>query len=427
MIRLIVVLFCVQFAFAQKPQLYYFSGSDWCIPCIEFQKKIDSDTSFRNFLNTEFNFQSLDFPQRTKGIPKKELSRRDSLAQLYNPKGTFPFLVVVENQKAVFSILPGNQPTNKVRIVLAQYLKNTTPKVKSERRLLMGNTFVLTLCSNVPDSVLKNSWQLLESIENQLSSWKEDSEIGQINKYAGIKSVSVSWSTLQLIKRSITLSKGTQGAFDITIKPATKIWSYKTQKIPSDKAIDSVLQFIGSDKIIFSETDTSVFLPQKGMQIDLGGIGKGYAAMMLKNYWESIGIDQGVINASGDLFFVGEKCDGGQWDVLVKSPFDESIILKTTAKNESVVTSGDYEKFFTINQQRYGHILNPKTCRPSQSDLTSVTIFAKSAELADALATACMVLGVGEARSLIEKMRGVEAIFIKKDQSIVMTSGLTEH
>ena len=165
----------------------------------------------------------------------------------------------------------------------------------------------------------------------------------------------------------------------------------------------------------------SVFLKEKNMKIGFGTIGKGYAANKAKQLMQSMGIENGVVNASGDLISWGNQIDGQEWSIAITDPKDKTKTIGwLNISNQAVVTSGNYEKFVEFDGVRYSHIINPKTGMPA-SGTKSVTIICPDAELADALATSVFILGEKEGIDLINKLKGMEC-FLINDQDELKTS-----
>lgn len=289
----------------------------------------------------------------------------------------------------------------------------------------MGSTFKLTVCNDsIAKAIFDTSWKEVERIESNISSWLESSEISRINKNAGGSPVVVSEEVYKLLKLSQELHKLSQGAFDLTIKPALKIWDWKIGKIPSNSEIEATRKIIGLDKVILNDSLNTVFLPVKGMQLDLGGIGKGYAAHRLSLLFKDHGISSGAISAGGDLYIVGSDCKNESWNIAIRNPFKSNELVYTLKQTDiAIATSGNYERYFEVDSVRYSHILNPKTCRPIQG-VASVTVLAPDPVVADALATALTVMGVQAGLNLVDQLSGVEAIFIQSNGEVFLSKHL---
>lgn len=261
--------------------------------------------------------------------------------------------------------------------------------------------------------------QEISRIENLISSWDSNSQTSSINKNAGIKPVKVDLELIQLIERSIQISKITDGAFDISYASMDRIWKFdgSMKEMPSPKSIQNSVSKIGFKNILIDKKNQTVFLRKKGMKIGFGGIGKGYAADKAKELLVKMGVKAGIINASGDMNAWGQQADGTDWLVGITNPLNTKKVFSwLPVKNQSVVTSGDYERFVVFNGKRYAHIINPRTGYPT-TGVKSVTIFAPKAELADALATSVFVMGVENGLNFINQLKGVETIIVDDNNS----------
>ncbi len=287
----------------------------------------------------------------------------------------------------------------------------------------MGCGFEVTVVASdqdVADAYLSSAIDNIRRIELLISSWKADSQTGQINSSAGIEPVAVDIELYDLIKRSIGLSKLTNGAFDITYASMDKIWKFDgtVTQFPENQMISESVSRVGFQKIETNDSKHSVFLPEKGMKIGFGAIGKGYAADHTMKLLQSQGVSAGIINASGDLRTWGTQPDGKPWRIGIKNPLNNNkIFTMISLKDQALVTSGNYEKYILIDGKRYSHIIDPRTGVPS-SGLTSVTIIASSAELADALATSVFVMGKDVGLDFVNQIKGVECILVEDDGSV---------
>ncbi|MBS3992668.1 MAG: FAD:protein FMN transferase [Bacteroidetes bacterium] len=288
---------------------------------------------------------------------------------------------------------------------------------------LMGSRFDLSVVA--PNETEANSYinlaiEEITRIEKLISEWDTKSQTSAINRNAGIKPVKVDKELFELIKRSIQISKLTQGAFDISFASIDKVWKYdgSMQKLPTEAAIQKSVEKIGYQNIELNEAQQTVFLKLAGMKIGFGAIGKGYAADKAKQVLIEKGVKAGIINASGDLNSWGTQPNGDLWKVGITNPLNkEKVFSWLPIENSAVVTSGNYEKYVTLNGVRYTHIINPKTGYPVVG-LNSVTIFSESAELADALATAVFVMGLESGMDFINQLNGIECIIIDADNKI---------
>ncbi len=293
----------------------------------------------------------------------------------------------------------------------------------------MGGKFDITVVAdneeigyiNIEEAVSE-----IKRIEKLVSSWDEESETSEINKNAGIKPVKVSVELFRLIERANQISEMTNGAFDITFAGLDNIWKFDGSmkyRPTKDEIIQSVSK-VGYRKIIMNGEDRTVFLQLKGMKIGLGGIAKGYAADMAKELLVGKQVRAGVINASGDLTTWGTKATGEKWLIGIANPLSKNKIFSWLPVLESsVATSESYEKYITFDGRKYSHILDPRTGNPI-SGINSVSVFSKTAELSDALATAIFVLGVDSGMALINQLKGTEAIIVDDNNIMHKSSGI---
>jgi len=288
---------------------------------------------------------------------------------------------------------------------------------------LMGTRFDISVVAN--DSLKAENYinlavEEISRIEDLISSWDKNSQTSLINKNAGINPVKVDAELFNLIKRSLSISKLTDGAFDISYASMDKIWKFdgSMKVMPSEKEIKASVEKVGYHNIILNEEDQSVFLKLKGMKIGFGAIGKGYAADKAKNLLISKGVKAGIMNASGDMNTWGKQPNGDFWKVAITNPLNKKNAFGLLPiKSGAVVTSGNYEKYQIFNGIRYSHIIDPRTGYPSNG-IISATVFASKAELADALATSIFVMGVETGINRINQIPKVECIVIDDNGNI---------
>lgn len=309
---------------------------------------------------------------------------------------------------------------------------NAQSKLESHKEILklMGTRFEVTataLNKEVAQQAVKIGIAEIERIENLISSWQSSSQTSVINRNAGIKAVSVDQELYDLIDRSLKVSALTQGAFDISFASMERIYTFDkaNHTLPDAKRLSEAIDKIDYKNIILDRESKSVFLKEEGMKIGFGGIGKGYAANKAKQIMMVIdGVQGGVVNASGDLVVWGDNGTEETWKVQISDPKDINKSLGTIGiKNASVVTSGDYEKYFTYDGKRYAHIINPDTGIPT-SGIKSATVVCPDAELGDALATSIFVLGPKEGMNLINQLKNTEALIITDEDQILTSNKL---
>lgn len=299
----------------------------------------------------------------------------------------------------------------------------------SKTLVLMGSRFELTAVS--ADDTL--AWESIEAgiaeiqrIEKLISSWDSASQTSRINQHAGVQPVKVGQELYDLIRRSLKISRLTGGAFDISFASMDRLWRFdgSMETLPDSNEVAASVQKIDWKKIQLQPDSFAVFLPEKGMKIGFGGIGKGYAANRARALMQSMDIKSGLVNAGGDLIAWGRQPDGKPWSIGIADPEKPSAIFAKLEINEqAVVTSGSYEKYVSFGGKRYAHIIDPRTGWPVQA-LKSVTIICPDAELADALATAVFVLGPEEGLQLINQLKGISCLMVTADNRMIQSNGL---
>lgn len=310
-----------------------------------------------------------------------------------------------------------------VLTLLSATLSGAQPKAYTKVLLLMGSRFEVTAISESDTLAWKGinaSIDETRRIEKLISEWDSASQTTAINRSAGIKPVKVDRELYDLIARSLKVSKLTNGAFDISFAPLLKIWKLdgSMKELPSPEKIKQIKEIVGYDKIILDQANQTVFLQEKGMKLGFGGIGQGYVGNRCKQLMQAMGIQAGLINVSGDIVTWGKQPDGSTWRIGIANPKKKDEVISWLSVSDiSVVTSGGYEKFATINGKRYGHILDPRTGYPSQG-VGSVTIVSPDVELSDALATGVFVLGVEKGLNLVNQLRGVECLIIDDENKL---------
>ena len=283
---------------------------------------------------------------------------------------------------------------------------------------LMGNRFEFTVIAEnkeIGNQAIDQAIAEVKRIEELLSTFKKSSQANEINDQAGIKPVKVDREVLQLISRANKISAITDGAFDITYGSIDKsLWNFdlKMTSLPDQETALKTVDLINYHHVLINDEECTVMLKNKGMRIGFGGIGKGYAADKAKQILQNLSIKSGIVNAAGDLITWGEQLNGSAWTIGIADPEQSSRPFSSlNISNMAIATSGNYEKFVIIDGKRYSHTIDPKTGLPV-SGIKSVSIICPSAELADALATPVVVMGVKVGLNLINQLKHVECVII---------------
>ncbi|BAV06871.1 thiamine biosynthesis lipoprotein [Filimonas lacunae] len=292
---------------------------------------------------------------------------------------------------------------------------------------LMGNRFEITVVAfdeSWAEACIHDAVTEIQRIETLLTTFQDNSETNQVNRMAGIQPVEVSAEMLQLVSRSVKLSKLTQGAFDITYGSVDKrFWNFDTtmQSLPDKATAAASVRLINYRNIVINEEQSTLFLKEKGMRIGFGGIGKGYAAERAKAVLQQKGVTSGIVNASGDLTTWGTQPDGHPWTVGIANPdIPHQLFSSLTISGMAIATSGNYEKYVVIDGKKYSHTIDPSTGMPVQG-IKSVSILCPNAEMADAMATPVMIMGIKAGLHMINQIKGMACLIIN-DHNQLFTS-----
>lgn len=311
-------------------------------------------------------------------------------------------------------------------IVVGQGEKYVTVKKTFE---VMGGGFDITVIS-VDEELgyiyIQEALAEVQRIEKLISSWDEASETSLINKNAGVNPVPVSWELFKLIERSIQISEITNGAFDITYTALEDIWKFdgSMSRLPNKVEVKEAVSRTGYKNIILNSKDQTVYLNKRGMRISFGGIGKGFAADKAKALLVSKDVKAGIINLDGDITTWGTKATGEKWLIGIVNPERKGGLFSWLPILESsVATSGGDADFMLVNDKKFTHVLNPKTGFPS-TGINSVSVFAKSAELSDALATSIFVMGLDAGLALINQLGDTEVIIVDNTNKMYKSNGI---
>ncbi len=295
---------------------------------------------------------------------------------------------------------------------------------------MMGSRFEIIAVTSDSLSAIKAidaGFDEVNRIEQLISSWLPNSQTSKINRMAGQSPVQVSPELYHLIYRSIKVSILTEGAFDISFAGMAPLWKFEgqeVQELPDSAGVAQAAQTANYKHVLLDSEQKTVFLTEPGMKIGFGAIGKGYAANRAMSVMKAQEINSGMVNAGGDLITWGKSQDDKDWSIGIADPSNkDQIFAWLSLPDMALVTSGDYEKYFVYNNERYGHILDPRTGYPSKG-IKSVSILCPDAELADALATAVYVMGEQKGMTLIDQLKGIECLIITEDDRVLQSKNL---
>lgn len=258
----------------------------------------------------------------------------------------------------------------------------------------------------------------IAAVERLMSIYRAESDIGRLNREGGNREVEVDGRTFEVLGRSVEIARLTGGAFNVCVLPAEEAWGFKTGKgrrVPS--AGVPALPLIGGRDIAMREEAGRrlVRFPRRGMRVDLGGIAAGYAVDRAVDILRAAGVRGALVDIGGDAYCLGRAARGEPWRVGVRHPRTKGVLTVLSLSDRAVTTSGDYEDFFIQDGKRYSHIFDPRTGRPAERDVVSATVVANSCTVADALATALIVMGAGDALRLVERMPHTECILVTEE------------
>ena len=311
------------------------------------------------------------------------------------------------------------------------------------------NTAVqITIYDSQDKSLLDDCLALCDKYELIFSRTDEESELYKLNHRISDSAVSdqttetqptpyqvnnttntwhISEDLAALLSEGLSITRESNGAFDIAIAPLTSLWDFTAEdpKVPDDADIQNALPLCSSDGVTINGQD--IILPSDDIQFDVGAIAKGYIADRLKDFLVKKGVNSAIINLGGNVLCIGSKPDGTPFKVGIQKPFadrnETEAVMDITGK--SVVSSGIYERCFKQNGKLYHHILNPKTGYPYDNGLISVTIISNQSVDGDALSTTCFALSLDEGLKFAEK-KGVQAVFITEDYELHYTDGFQD-
>ncbi len=292
----------------------------------------------------------------------------------------------------------------------------------------MDTVMKMTIYGENAEEILNEATQEVYRLEKEFSVNIEKSDVYQINKNAGKMPVAVSNETLHIIQKAQEVNKLTKGAFDITVAPIVKAWGFTTEKqrVPKADELSQLIPYVNSDWIDLNTEENSVLLEKSKMAIDLGGIAKGYSSDYLSQWLRKKQVTSAILSLGGNITAIGLN-EGEKWKVAVQDPLNEDEFTGILAiEDESVITSGGYQRYFEQDGKRYHHIIDPKSGFPAESGLISVTIIAKDGTKADGLSTALFVMGLDKAVALWRNSDDFEVIFVTDDKKVLATEGIAD-
>ncbi|MGF1719860.1 FAD:protein FMN transferase [Vibrio kyushuensis] len=275
----------------------------------------------------------------------------------------------------------------------------------------MGTTYNIKYINS--DSLLDSAEiqvevdRLLEEVNDQMSTYRKDSELSRFNQYQGSDPFEVSSETALVVKEALRLNQLTQGALDVTVGPLVNLWGFgpeaRPETIPTGEELAARKAMIGIHHLSATSTSLSKTLPS--LYVDLSTIAKGWGVDVVAEYMNSLGADNYMVEIGGEMRLKGHNREGVRWRIAIEKPSVEerAVQLVIEPGDMAIATSGDYRNYYERDGIRYSHIINPKTGKPMDNKVVSVTIIDPSSMTADGLATGIMVLGENVGMEVAEK------------------------
>jgi len=293
-------------------------------------------------------------------------------------------------------------------------------------RAIMGTAIHVELWhtdKKIAEKNIQRVFTEMHRIDLLMSPFRKDSELSLINDRAAKHPVKISSELLNLIQKSLSISKLSNGAFDITFSSVGQFYDYRKKFKPTAKELTKNLKKINYKNIKLDKKNKTIFFTQAGTRIDLGGIAKGHAVDNSIKILQQHGITQAMVSAGGDTRIIGDK-RGRPWYVGIRHPRDKNksaVILPLS--QTAISTSGDYERYFIKDNIRHHHIIKPST-GDSARDLRSVSILGEDSTTVDALSTTVFILGLNKGMKLISSLPNTEAIIIDNNGLMHYSAGL---
>ncbi len=312
-----------------------------------------------------------------------------------------------------------------------------TPEKLSRSGFYFDTYITITLydSSGNGEAYLDNAFSMCATYEQTFSRTIEGSDIWNLN-HANAQPVKVSEDTFLLLECALEYALLSDGRIDPTIATITELWNFNStvsgtqtdsvSQLPDETSLAVACSHVDYQNIILDYENRTVTLADPDAMLDLGFIAKGYIADHIKEYLVSQGIEHGIIDLGGNVLCIGSKPDNSAYRIGIRYPFGSSsdMITSLSCTDQSIVTSGNYERYFELDGQIYHHILDTSTGYPIQNELLSVTILSPTSVEGDALSTLCYIYGLKDGMALIETLPDVEAIFVTDDYELHYSSGL---
>jgi FAD:protein FMN transferase len=306
-----------------------------------------------------------------------------------------------------------------------------SPREISRSDFVLGTACSVRLVGGGDERLLDAAFARLKAIEDELSVNEPGSQIDAVNEAAGRAPVAVGPDALAILKRDLSLSAWSDGAFDPSVGPLVKLWGIGTDhaRLPSPAEIEAAKARVGWKDIVLDEAKGTVFLRRRGMALDLGSTTKGFAADEVAALVRAAKVKGAVIDLGGNVYVVGRRPDGKPWRIGLQDPFSGergAYLGIASLADKTMVTSGVYERYFMKDGKRYHHILDTRTGYPVDNGLMSVTIVAPRSFDADGFTTTIFALGRKRGMALAAE-KGVDVIVVDRDKKVYMSPGVSSY
>lgn len=305
-------------------------------------------------------------------------------------------------------------------------LAENKSEYRTSQGAVFGTTYHITYNHNADLST--DITRVLKDVDNSLSTFNANSTISLVNKNMQVELDSMFLYVFHLAQH---VAETTSGAFDITVAPAVNAWGFgfKNAETIDNDLIDSLKQIVGYQMV--KEENGAIVKNDSRIMLDCSAIAKGFGCDVVAALFDSIGIADYMVEIGGEIVVKGLNSKGSDWRIGISKPTDDSLATETELQtvleltNRAMATSGNYRNFYYKDGKKYAHTIDPATCRPVNHNLLSVTVLAENCAVADAYATAMMVMGLEKSLDLCEKISGIEAYFIYQDETGVIQTCTT--
>jgi thiamine biosynthesis lipoprotein len=300
-------------------------------------------------------------------------------------------------------------------------LAENKPEYRTSQGAVFGTTYHITYNHNADLST--DITRVLKDVDNSLSTFNANSTISLVNKNLQVELDSMFLYVFHLAQH---VAETTSGAFDITVAPAVNAWGFgfKNAETIDNDLIDSLKQIVGYQMV--KEENGAIVKNDSRIMLDCSAIAKGFGCDVVAALFDSVGIADYMVEIGGEIVVKGLNSKGSDWRIGISKPTDDSLAIETELQtvleltNRAMATSGNYRNFYYKDGKKYAHTIDPATCRPVNHNLLSVTVLAENCAVADAYATAMMVLGLERSLDLCKKLENIDAYFIYQDNNGVI-------